>query len=171
MGGMYEVCLWDRWVQVSWYTTKFHKDCFGHSNVGIVGIHTAQHWHSDRLRVLVVRDPGYRSSGPGFDSSPYQIFWEAVGLERGALSLVTINEELLEWKSSGSGVENRDERPWGPVVLTTQHLLPAEDGTNIAGCGGLSVGVVRLLTKSHGVCLKQWPTMKRFSCFGEFCRN
>jgi hypothetical protein len=30
-----------------------------------------------------------------------------VGLERGPLSLVSINEELLEWKSIGSGLENR----------------------------------------------------------------
>jgi hypothetical protein len=28
-----------------------------------------------------------------------------VGLERGSLSLVRIIEELLEWKSSGSGLE------------------------------------------------------------------
>jgi hypothetical protein len=44
----------------------------------------------------VVRVPGYRSYGPGFDSRRYQIFWEVVGLERGALSLVRIIEELLE---------------------------------------------------------------------------
>jgi hypothetical protein len=30
-----------------------------------------------------------------------------VGLEQGPLSLVRIIEELLEWKSSGSGQENR----------------------------------------------------------------
>jgi hypothetical protein len=45
---------------------------------------------------LVVRVPGYRSRGPGFDSRPYQIFWEVVGLERGPLGLVRISEELLE---------------------------------------------------------------------------
>jgi hypothetical protein len=39
---------------------------------------------------LVVRVPGYRSKGPGFDSRRYQIFWEVVGLERGPLSLVSI---------------------------------------------------------------------------------
>jgi hypothetical protein len=43
----------------------------------------------------------------GFDSRRYQIFCEVVGLERGPLSLVRINEELLEWKSSCSGRENR----------------------------------------------------------------
>jgi hypothetical protein len=31
-----------------------------------------------------------------------------VGLERGPLSLMRIIEELLEWKSSGSGLENRN---------------------------------------------------------------
>jgi hypothetical protein len=31
-----------------------------------------------------------------------------VGLEEGPLSLVRITEELLEWKCSGSGLENRD---------------------------------------------------------------
>jgi hypothetical protein len=42
----------------------------------------------DRLCSLVVRVSGYRSKGPGFDSRRFQIFWEAVGLERGPLSLV-----------------------------------------------------------------------------------
>jgi hypothetical protein len=36
--------------------------------------------------------------GSGFDSLRYQIFWEAVGLERGALNLVSTIEELLEGK-------------------------------------------------------------------------
>jgi hypothetical protein len=31
-----------------------------------------------------------------------------MGLVWGPLSLVRITEELLEWKSSGSGLENRD---------------------------------------------------------------
>jgi hypothetical protein len=55
----------------------------------------------------VVRVLGYRSRGPEFDSRRYQIFREVVGLERGLLSLVRIIEELLEWKSSGFGLENR----------------------------------------------------------------
>jgi hypothetical protein len=39
--------------------------------------------------------------GPGFDSRHYQIFCMAVALERGPLSLVSINEELLERKVAG----------------------------------------------------------------------
>jgi hypothetical protein len=35
-------------------------------------------------------------------------FLEIVGLKRGLLSLMRITEELLEWKCSGSGLENRD---------------------------------------------------------------
>jgi hypothetical protein len=62
----------------------------------------------DRLCGLVVRVPGYRSRGSRSDSQRYQIFWEVVGLERGPLNLVRITEELLEWKSSGFGLENRN---------------------------------------------------------------
>jgi hypothetical protein len=59
----------------------------------------------DRFCVSVVTVPGYRSRGPGFDSRRYQISWEVVGLEQGPLRLVSTIEELLEWKSSGSGLE------------------------------------------------------------------
>jgi hypothetical protein len=58
---------------------------------------------SGRLCGLVVRVRGYRSRDAGFYSRRYQVFWEVVGLERSPLSLVSITEELLEWKSSGSG--------------------------------------------------------------------
>jgi hypothetical protein len=65
---------------------------------------------ANRLCDLVVRVPGYRSRGPGFDSRCYQIFWEEVGLEQGPLSLMRIIEELLEstvaalvWKTEING--------------------------------------------------------------------
>jgi hypothetical protein len=44
----------------------------------------------DRLCGLVVRVLGYRSGGPGFDSRHYKKK-NVVGLERGALSLVSTN--------------------------------------------------------------------------------
>jgi hypothetical protein len=54
----------------------------------------------------VVRVLDYRSRGPGFDSWALQK--KVVGLERGALSLVSTTEELLDRKSSGSCLENRE---------------------------------------------------------------
>jgi hypothetical protein len=57
---------------------------------------------------LVVRVPGYRFRGSGFDSGLYQIFSAVVGLKRGPLSLVSTTEELLGRNSSGSGLENRE---------------------------------------------------------------
>jgi hypothetical protein len=61
-----------------------------------------------RLCGLVIRVPGYRSRGPGFDSRRYQIFWEVVSLERGPPSLLSTTEELLGRNCSGSGLENRE---------------------------------------------------------------
>jgi hypothetical protein len=46
--------------------------------------------------VTLLRVSGYRPRCPGFDSRPYQIFWEVGGLERGPLSLVRgyLNEKI-----------------------------------------------------------------------------
>jgi hypothetical protein len=60
----------------------------------------------DRLCGLVVRVPDYRSGGPEFDFRHYKK--KVVRLERGPLSLVSTIEELLERKSSGCGLENRE---------------------------------------------------------------
>jgi hypothetical protein len=42
-----------------------------------------------------------------------------VDLEQGPLSLVSAIEELLERKSSGSGLENPDDGHRGSAMLTT----------------------------------------------------
>jgi hypothetical protein len=52
----------------------------------------------DNLCCLVVRLPGCRPRGPGFDSGRCKIFLVATGLERVPISLLRINEELLERK-------------------------------------------------------------------------
>jgi hypothetical protein len=59
----------------------------------------------------MVRVPGYRSRGPGFDSRRYQIFLVVVGLERGPLSLVSTIEGLLERKSSSSEITAVGDTP------------------------------------------------------------
>jgi hypothetical protein len=69
----------------------------------------------------------------GFDSLCYQIFWEVVGLERDALSLVSTVEELLERKSSGSGLESweygrGDLSRWTRDTLYPQKLALLEVG-------------------------------------------
>jgi hypothetical protein len=70
----------------------------------------------DRLCRLVAR-------GPGFDSRPYQIFWEVVGLERVPLSLVSVTEELLEWKSSSS--RSRKQILTALGIWCTDHVTPS----------------------------------------------
>jgi hypothetical protein len=60
-----------------------------------------------RLCGLVVRVPGYRSGGSGFDSRALQ-GKKVVGLERGPLSPVSTTEELLGRNSSDSGLESQE---------------------------------------------------------------
>jgi hypothetical protein len=105
----------------------------------------------DRLCGLVVTVPGHRSRGPGFDSRRYHIFWEVVVLERGPLSLVRIIEELLEWKSSGSGQENRINDQGDPLRWPRDTLYRQKLALTSPRSGGRSVGIVRLRTKGQGV--------------------
>jgi hypothetical protein len=71
-----------------------------------------------------------------------------VGLERGSLSFVSTVEELLERKSSGSGLENREygrRDPSGlPRCTLYLHKLTLTSPTS----GGRSVGIVLPRTQS-----------------------
>jgi preprotein translocase subunit SecG len=102
----------------------------------------------DRLRCLVVRVSGYRSRGSGFESRCYQIFWEIVGLERGAHSLVSTNEELLERKSSGFGLENWEYDRVDPLLWPRRTIYPQKLPITFPTSGGRSVGIVSLRTKT-----------------------
>jgi hypothetical protein len=100
------------------------------------------------VREYMVKFPGYRSRGPEFDSRRYQIFWEIMGLERGPLSLVSITEELLERKSSGSGLYKTYINGRGdPLRWPRDTLYPQKLTLTWPTSGGLSVGTFRLRTK------------------------
>jgi hypothetical protein len=87
----------------------------------------------------------------GFHSRRHQTFWEAVGLERGPLSLVSTIEWLLERKSSGSGLEcreygRRDSSRWPNGILYPQNLALTSPTS-----GGHSVGIFRSRTQATEV--------------------
>jgi hypothetical protein len=82
----------------------------------------------DRVCGLVVRVPGYRSRGPEFDPRNYQIFREAVGLERGSFSLLNTTEELLGRESNGCGQENREYSHRDPLCWPRNTLYPQKVG-------------------------------------------
>jgi hypothetical protein len=102
----------------------------------------------DRLCGLVVRVPGYKSNGLGFDSRHYQIFWVVVGLERDPLSLLSTIEELLERKSSDSGLEIREYDRREPLCWPYNTLYPQNLTLTLSTSGCCSVGIVRPLTKT-----------------------
>jgi hypothetical protein len=82
----------------------------------------------------------------GFDSRCHQISWEAVGLERGPLSLVSTSEELLGRKSSGSGLENREYGHRKPSRSPRGTLYPKTLALTSWTRGGRPVGIVRSRT-------------------------
>jgi hypothetical protein len=106
-----------------------------------------------------------------FDSRLYQIFWEAVGLERGPLSLVSTIEELLGRKSSGSGLEGREychgeASSWPRCTFYSQKLA-----LSLLTSGGRSVGIVRSRTQATKCfaamvfhTLKSVPYKASFTC-------
>jgi hypothetical protein len=89
----------------------------------------------------------------GFDSRRYQIFWEVVDLERGPLSLVSTTEELLEGKSSGSGLENRERGRGDPLRWPRDTLCQQTLTLRSSTSGGSSVGIVRSRTQATELLL------------------
>jgi hypothetical protein len=77
----------------------------------------------------------------GFDSWCFQIFW-VVGLEWGLLSLVSTIEELLERKSSSSGLENREYGCGDPLCWPRGTLYPQKLALTSPTSGRRSVGIV-----------------------------
>jgi hypothetical protein len=74
----------------------------------------------------------------GFVSLRYHIFWEVVGLEGGPLSLVSAIEELLERKSSGSGLESREYGRRDPLRWPRGTFYPQKLALNLPTRGGRS---------------------------------
>jgi hypothetical protein len=69
-------------------------------------------------------------------------------LERGPLSLVSTNEELLETNSSDSSLENREYGRGDPLRWPRDTLYAHELVLTSSTSGGRSVGIVRLRTKA-----------------------
>jgi hypothetical protein len=84
----------------------------------------------------------------GFDYRRYQIFWEVVGLERGQLSILSTIEELLERKSGGSGLENREYGRRDTSRWQRGTVYPRKLALTSPTDGGRSVGVVRSRTQA-----------------------
>jgi hypothetical protein len=120
-------------------------------------IHHCQNPSENALPVCSIRPPLWSSGGQsswlqihttGFDSRRYRIFWEVVGLERSALSLVTTIKELLGRKSIGSGLEIReygrkDPSCWPCGTFYQKNLVLTSPKS-----GGRSIGIVRSRTQA-----------------------
>jgi hypothetical protein len=72
-----------------------------------------------------------------------------VVLERGPFSLVSTTEELLERKSSGSGLENREYGRREPSRWPRDTLYPQKLALTSPTRGGRSVGIVCSRTQAR----------------------
>jgi hypothetical protein len=71
-----------------------------------------------------------------------------VGLKRGPLCLMSTSEELLGRNSSGFGLENREYGRGIRCADQRDTLYPQNLALTSPPCGGRSVGIVRLRTKT-----------------------
>jgi hypothetical protein len=71
-----------------------------------------------------------------------------MGVERGPLSLVSMIEELLERKNSGSGLENREYVRRDPSRLPRDTLYPPQLALTSPKNGCRSFGIVRSRTEA-----------------------
>jgi hypothetical protein len=99
-----------------------------------------------------------------FDSQRYQIFWEAVGLELGPLSLVSTIEELLGRNSSGSRLESREYDCKDMSLWPRGTLYPQKLALTSPTSGGRSVAIVR--SRTHATEFL-WPSSA--PCVRYFC--
>jgi hypothetical protein len=109
---------------------------------------TLPYRYLDHVCGLVVRVPGYRSRGRGFDYWSYKIFWEVVDLERGPLTHMNTIEDLHGRNSSGFGLENREYGRGDPLRWPRDTVYPQKLALTSPTSGGRSVGIVRLQTKA-----------------------
>jgi hypothetical protein len=63
----------------------------------------------------VVRVPGYRPRGPGFDFPFYQLLRVVVGLKQSPFSLIRIIKEVLEEKIAASVYKTNTNRRGNPL--------------------------------------------------------
>jgi hypothetical protein len=114
------------WVSL-YYKWQFHGLYFNYSNSCVL----------DNLCGLVVRAPGYRSRGSGFDS-----------LRSSGLSLVSTNEELFGRNSMGSGLENREFGRGDPPSRPRETFYRQKLALTSPTSGGRSVGMLSSRTKA-----------------------
>jgi hypothetical protein len=76
-----------------------------------------------------------------------------MGLERGPLSIVSTNEELLGRNKRGSGQENRDYCRRDPSRWSCSTIYPQKLALTSPSRGGRSVGIIRSRTKATGILL------------------
>jgi hypothetical protein len=92
--------------------------------------------------------PGYRRRGQGFDLRRCQIFWEVLNLERGPLSLVSTNVELLRISGSYSGQEIRQYCHGDLLLWPRDTLHPQKLALTSPTSDSRSLGIVRWRTKA-----------------------